>query len=363
VSPSFGKVGPFVLALLTACSANRPAGLSPDSAASSAVNVASAPTAVALGHALPPPALHITASGGLHSHSFLPKTADPDVSDSTFSGPNLEVGEVDTDAATMLGKLVVNLGGAGKVTADTSGVAAFAVKRGFHVFAPAYDTNFNIGINDAAYYGDARREELDGTDHTSHYAARDAQPAEELGLSPPDGVERRVRFGLAYLAASFPDEDWSYFLMADGEVRWSDVILTGVSHGASSAARFAMILSVGRVLSFSGPCDNTCTNIACTDPSAVIASWFSEAPATPIDRFYALTGVRDPQHVQHLVALERLHYVGAVTEVDGAAPPYGESHRLQSSSGDHSSYCGNAAYRDVCNYMLGVPPENAAGVP
>ncbi|HEX7453607.1 MAG TPA: hypothetical protein VF294_15040, partial [Polyangiaceae bacterium] len=118
----------------------------------------------------------------------------------------------------------------------------FAVERGFHVLAPAYDANFNIVINDADYYGDARREELDGLDHTSHYAARDGQPAEQLGLSPADGVEHRVRFGLAYLAANFPDEDWDYFLTADGEVRWSDVILTGTSHGASGAARFAMIL-------------------------------------------------------------------------------------------------------------------------
>jgi hypothetical protein len=257
----------------------------------------------------------------------------------------------------------VNLGGAGKVSADTSGVAEFAVKRGFHVFAPAYDTNFNIVINDADYYGDARREEFDGMDHTSRYAARDAQPSEQLGLSPPDGVERRVQRGVAYLAERFPEEGWRHFLAADGSLRWSDVILTGTSHGASSAARFAMLVAVSRVLSFSGPRDNTCLDSTCAEPSAVVATWFSEVPATSIDRFYALTGVKDPQHVQHLVAFERLHYLGAVTEVDGAAAPYDDSHRLQSTSGAHSSYCGSAAYRDVCNYMLDVPPQNAAGVP
>jgi hypothetical protein len=319
--------------------------------------------AIASGELPPARPLQITASAELHSHSFLPKAADPDVSDNTFSGAQQEVGELDPRATTMLGKLVVNLGGAGKVSADTSGVAAFAVKRGFHVFAPAYDTNFNIVINDADYYGDARREELDGMDHTSHYAVRDGQPDEELGLSPPDGVERRVQLGLAYLAANFPDEDWGYFLTADGGVRWSDVIFTGTSHGASSAARFAMLERVSRVLSFSGPRDNTCPDVACATANAVVATWFNETPATPIDRFYALTGVKDPQHVQHLVAFERLHYLGTVTEVDGAQPPYDQSHRLQSSSGGHSSYCGSAAYRDVCNYMLGVPPENAAGVP
>ena len=164
--------------------------------------MAGAPPVMASGELPPARPLQITASAELHSHSFLPKAADPGVSDNTFSGAQQEVGEVDPRATTMLGKLVVNLGGAGKVSADTSGVAAFAVKRGFHVFAPAYDTNYNIVINDADYYGDARREELDGMDHTSHYAVRDGQPDEQLGLESRRLVLRRNELAACSSASS-----------------------------------------------------------------------------------------------------------------------------------------------------------------
>ena len=311
----------------------------------------------------PPHPLKVTASKALHQHSFLPKEADPTVSANTFSGTQTELAEVDPRATTMMGKLVVSLGGAGSTGAYTGGVAAFAVKRGFHVFAVAYDANFDIVLNDPDYYGDARLEEFDGHDHTSKYAIRDNKPSEQLGLSPADGVEQRVRLGLAYLAQHFASEDWSYFLTAEGEVRWSDVIFAGVSHGASSAVRFAMRVRASRALAFSGPRENTCMTITCVEPDAVIATWFKETPKTPADRFYGITGVLDTQHTQHLVAFEKLGFTGPVVDVDLKSAPYSSTRRLQSKSAGHSGFCDVAKYKDACNYMLGVPPENAAGVP
>ncbi len=307
--------------------------------------------------------LHITATKALHSHSFLPKDADPAVSASTFSDSNKEVAQVDTRAATMMGKLVVNLGGAGSTGAFTGGAGGFAVKRGFHVFSVAYMADFDILANDPDYYGDARLEEFDGNDHTSKYATRDKDPSEKLGLSPADGVERRVRLGLAYLAKNYANEDWSYFLTDDGQVRWSDVIFAGVSHGASSAVRFAMLVRASRALAFSGPRDNTCASEACTETGSVIATWFGETPKTPSDRFYGLTGGKDDQHTQHLVAFDELGFAGTLVDVESKAPPYSNTHRLSSPSAGHGAFCDDAKYRDVCNYMLGVPPENAAGVP
>jgi hypothetical protein len=172
-----------------------------------------------------------------------------------------------------------------------------------------------------------------------------------------------VRLGLAYLSKQFANEDWSYFLTADGQVRWSDVIFAGESHGASSAVRFAMLVRASRALAFSGPRENTCMTVACNEPDAVIATWFGETPKTPRDRLYGITGSVDEQHTQHLVAFERLALTGSVVEVDTQAPPYANTRRLQSKSADHGGFCDVAKYRDACNYMLGVPPENSAGVP
>ncbi len=307
--------------------------------------------------------LNVTATKALHSHSFLPKDADPTVSADTFSGTNKQVAQVDPRAAKMMGKLVVSLGGAGSTGAFTGGFAAFAVKRGFHVFSVAYMADFNIVIGDADYYGDSRLEEFDGVDRTSKYATRDNQPSERLGLSPPDGVEQRVRLGLAYLAEKYGDEDWSYYLDADGNVRWSDVIFAGVSHGASSAVRFAMVVRASRAIAFSGPRDNTCESVACTEPNAIVATWFGETPKTPRDRLFAITGGADSQHTQHQVAFEKLGLEGALVDVDKQAMPYGGSHRLKSTSGEHGSFCELAKYRDACNYLFDVPAENRAGVP
>ena len=311
----------------------------------------------------PTHALNVTATRAKHTHSFLPKTADPAVRATTFSGTGMEIGAVDPRAAKMMGKLVISLGGSGSTGGSLGGPGDFAVARGFHVFAVAYDADYNILINDPDYYGDARREEFDGVDHTSRYATRDNKPDEKLGLDAADGVLRRVTMGLRYLKMTAPDEDWGYYLDAQNNVRWSDVIFAGVSHGASSAARFAMIVRAGGAIALSGPRDNTCNTLACTSAPNVIATWFNEVPKTPIDRFYAITGSTDAQHLQHTVAFERLHFLGAVTEIQGAHAPYGNSHRLTSMGSGHGAFCGTASFNEVCNYVFRVPVENQAGVP
>lgn len=181
-----------------------------------------------------------------------------------------------------------------------------------------------------------------------------------IQLTPPDGVAERTRAALEYLHTSYPDEDWGYFLQQDGSVRWSDVIFTGVSHGASNSARFAALVRASRVVSVAGPRDNLCQNMDSANCGGDVATWLSETLKTPIDRFFGITGVKDDQHLQHLFSMQKLGYVGEPTSVDGAQAPYGGSHRLVHAGG-HDDVCANQAYRDVCNYAFGVPSENHAG--
>lgn len=304
------------------------------------------------GDPLPPRPLNVTAPKAAYHHSFKASEADPTVQ----FNDNGQVAAVDTRSAKMMGKLVLPFGGLGSTAGSIGGTGDFCVKRGFHVLGIAAYEAYDILINDAAFYGDARKEVFVGMDITHTGAFKN------IHMTPADGVAQRTQKALQYLQKNFPQEDWGYFLQEDGSVRWSDVIFTGFSHGASNAARFAMLVRAGGAVSMSGPRDNMCQNLNPANCGGVVAKWFDEIPLTPIDRFIAFTGVGDGQHTQHLFAMQKLGYTGAPVNIVGAAPPYGGSHRLVTNGG-HEDQCGNAQFRDACNYAFHVLPENQAGVP
>jgi hypothetical protein len=141
-----------------------------------------------------------------------------------------------------------------------------------------------------------------------------------------------------------PQGDWAYYLQKNGEVRWSDVIFIGHSHGATSSAAFAHLKRVWRAISLSGPRD--------TNP--VVATWLTMPTPTPIERYYGFTGTGDAQHQDHIKAMEAAKYIGTLTSVEGAQPPYGGSHRLRYSGGHGGSADCSGAYAPVCKYMLGL---------
>jgi hypothetical protein len=304
----------------------------------------------------PPRPLSVTASKARHQHTFNPSQADPSVNTSTTFSDGIETAIIDPRARP-LGKLVMTLGGVGSESGFVGGIGSFCAARGFHVFAVTYFSSYDIVRGDAAFYGDARLESFEGVDHTNKYEFA------TVHIDKPDGIEQRVARGLAYLQGLYPDEDWGYYLNGDGSVRWSDVIVAGFSHGASSAARIAMVRRLAGAISLSGPRDNSCGSDPLCGGGGVFATWLTEVPRTPIDRFFALTGAQDGQHPEHLFAMQKVGYLGQVVDVDVEQPPYGGSHRLKSTGGGHSDYCGGEAYQAACNYMFHVPPENQAGVP
>lgn len=297
-----------------------------------------------------PRPLNVTATPGRHQHTFRASDADPDVS----FNDNDQVAVFDNRAATLMGKLVLTFGGAGETRGNLTGGGEFCAQRGFHVLGVAAFQDYDIVSYGADFFGDARRTAFEGVMHTQLDAFANIE------MTPADGVAQRTQMALQHLHATYPEEDWGYYLQEDGSVRWSDVIFTGMSHGASNSARFAFLVRVSRVVSASGPRDNLCESVSLNDCGGVVATWFDEVPQTPIDRFYAITGTSDSQHTQHLFAMEKLGYVGEPTNINGAQPPYGDSHRLVAAAG-HVDFCGEGSYEAACNYVFGVPPENQAG--
>jgi hypothetical protein len=119
----------------------------------------------------------------------------------------------------LMGKLIVQL---------DNNLYSFGLKRGFHVLGvnlPICPINYTT----RQHNGDCRLEVFDGVDRVSDFA-----------VTPAESVTGQVTQSLEDLQAMFPEEDWGFFLNADGSVRWSDVGFTGHSHRAQSATRFAV---------------------------------------------------------------------------------------------------------------------------
>ncbi len=245
----------------------------------------------------------------LYELEFGPDEADPAADERLGT----QLGYLDTRVEPR-GILVVYLHGAG--TPSTCGSrdhGRMLASLGFHVFSPCYHSGYGIG-NCGDDIGGCRLEAYEGVDHHPF-----------IDISPPNSAEQRVIKGLAHLAGENPEGDWSYFLEG-GQPRYSQIIISGISHGASSSGVVGMKRNVARVVMLSGPLD---TNQA----------WLSESPLTPIPRFYGFSHTGDSQHPGHLAAFEALSLPGTVTSVDGASAPYADSHRLVSSaqSGDGHS--------------------------
>ena len=174
---------------------------------------------------------------------------------------------------------------------------------GFHVFSPCYVADYGVDNCGRDIKG-CRLEAFEGIDHHPH-----------VQIAPADGIERRVARGLRHLATLQPEAGWAEFLAEDDRPRWQDVVLTGHSHGASTAALIGKVRELNRIVMLAGPYDRG-------------QAWLAEPPLTAVERYYGLSHVGDQQHPGHLAAFETLGLPGPVVDVDPTAPPYDGSHRL-----------------------------------
>jgi hypothetical protein len=276
----------------------------------------------------------------------------------THTTPAGQSAGMDNRAATMAGKLVVDMGVGG------GGYQQYLGKRGFHVIGITA-VNDCTGIDDWTLGRDfdtnCRLNTLDGLTH-----------GDQSTVTPAQSIMNQVLQALITFEKSYPGEGWEYFLTEDRTaVRWSDVAFTGFSHGAQSAACFATVLRVYRAVSQSGPRDNTCGKGPATGPFdpanlpydpncpvAHIASWIDSTPVTPIERFFAFTGGMDGQYGDIMFTMQRMSYVGDYVNLDTATAPYGGSHRFYSLKVGHSGFP-NGFPIDAINIAFGVLPENA----
>lgn len=145
-----------------------------------------------------------------------------------------------------------------------------------------------------------------------------------VNIPKPDSILERTRHFLLWLHQEYPSEGWDGFLTEDKQaVRWNKVTLAGISHGSTTAARFALHQEVDRVVMLSGPRDNK-------------QSWQSLPSATPKERFFGFTHTLDMgwvnDHYCRSWELLGLNKFGPLVDVDKQAYPFGNSRRLITSA-------------------------------
>lgn len=189
---------------------------------------------------------------------------------------------------------------------------------GFHVvqihYANAWFKKLNIEPPpDDQYLGRIRLEAATGEDFS-----------DAIDIPKPDGISHRTLALLKWLSKEDPDGGWSDFISADSNaVNWDKVTLSGISHGSTTAARFALHQRVDRVVMFSGPRDQ-------------LESWYKLPSATPKNRFFGFTHVLDggwtKDHYCRSWELLGLNEFGPIVNVETSAPPYSNSRRLVSNA-------------------------------
>ena len=117
-----------------------------------------------------------------------------------------------------------------------------------------------------------------------------------------------------------PQGKWERFLNGDqSALRWDKVILSGISHGSTTSARFAKYQKVARVVAFSGPRDQ-------------LESWQSLESATPANRYFGFTHVLDKgwtaKHYCRSWQMLGLAEYGPVVNIEETKAPYRNSRRL-----------------------------------
>jgi len=207
--------------------------------------------------------------------------------------------------------------------------------------------------------------------HIRLEAATGLDVSDQIDIPPPDGMMARAFQFVQWLAKENPPGRWGQFINDDATgLRWDKVIVSGASHGATTAARFAKHVAVDRVVMLCGPRDQD-------------QDWQSIPSATPANRFFGFSHVLDTgwsgDHYGRSWEMLGLTPFGPIVDVDTQPPPYGHTRRLVSAAdvgGDdkraHSAVSPGAAspkaadgahlYDSVWKYLF-THPVDQVGTP
>lgn len=244
----------------------------------------------------------------------VPSTSDPGID--VDNDPHVAVNP--SPDVTARGKLFVFLPGTGAVPSMQQLILKTAATRGYHAIGLNYPNPTSVGVLcaddvDPDCFWNVRREVITGVNLS-----------DRIQVTPANAITNRLEQLLKYLQAQYPAEGWGQFL-ANGATDWSRVTLAGHSQGGGHVGVLAKLVSLDRAVYFSSPAD-------WRQKANAPATWLSRANVTPASRQYAFIHEQDQlvpvaQARANWVALG-LDALGAVTSIDGAAAPFGNTHQL-----------------------------------
>ncbi len=261
--------------------------------------------------------------------------------DAKGKAQDLQYAVVDTSAPSR-GQLVIWLMGHNKE------LAGYLSGLGLHYIQPHYANRWFSTVPKETHdtgecLGNIRLEASTGEDHSPL-----------VNIPKPDGLAARSVQLVKWLAKENPEGNWGQFLSKDGkDLQWDKVILSGISHGSTTAARFAKHQKVARVVSLSGPRDQ-------------LESWQALPSATPENRYFGFTHILDSgwtgNHYCRSWQMLGLAKFGPLVNVEKSCPPYGNSRRLVTDfdvGGDakkaHSIVVRGERWHDVWRYLYTHP--------
>jgi hypothetical protein len=245
----------------------------------------------------------------LHDHAIEPQDLDPSAEDSLET----EYAVLDTGVAP-LGKLVIFLGGFTNPPAAWHNHGIELAGFGFHVVLPAYNNRWE-DCNGPDCNANNRWEALIGEDVSTDIVA-----------SRADSAEGRVVAILQHLIDDDPGGDWGYYLDGD-ELRYEDIIIAGISHGASSSGLYASRRPFWRAVMHSGGWGNP-----------------GDAPMTPLTLWYGFAHTDDPDFDPIADSWDNAGMLGERASIDGQSAPYGDAHKLITSEANRYPHCSVAVH-------------------
>ena len=224
---------------------------------------------------------------------------------------------IDTTAVTNR-QLFVYLPGSGGVPANALLLQQEAARLGYHAVGLAYVSNYSLkdlctGSSD-----------VNGCLESAHYEVVygiDQSPFVDVNVT--NSIVSRLTKLLQYLATQYPDEGWGQFLV-NGNPRWSEIALGGISQGGGNSAMIAKYSVVPRVVMFSAVVD-ALGSVDCGPTQ----SWLS-THATPSDRYWGLAHMQDPAfgNICGNWSTLGMSAFGPAQTVEESAPPYSGTHML-----------------------------------
>jgi hypothetical protein len=248
-----------------------------------------------------------------------PQTTDPQID--TFLSPHYVARD---PGVAQRNQLMVFLPGTNGVPAVYRAFTNLAADMGFHTIGLNYVNG--QGVNemcgptlDLDCYGNVRLEILDGTDRSGL-----------VSVNRANSIENRLIKLLIHMQEINPAANWAQYLDG-GSIRWDKIVIAGHSQGGGHAGIIGKTRHVMRVLMFAAMDFNGFRNS--------VANWMLLSGVTPDAGFFGFSHQQD-EEVNYTVLSTRawtaygMDDFGAPVNVDAAAPPYSNTHSLNTNFPD-----------------------------